>query len=190
MSLAGRVCVVGGVQRQVEWAYALPAHISAATQIAAMSSGSLEPLCNAAVVWLRMQYGHWVTWATTTAIGCLVFSSSAPGREHLPAELVKRVLDAGSQLLAPMRDLSIGKGIDRPRHGVPRLAHRSLGSLPESTRPTQFGSSGVAALTRVSEGSPRLMTEDCFKRVVASIRSKLHSAVVEAVGGPRWPASL
>jgi len=96
-------------------------------------------------------------------------------REHLPAELVKRVVDAGSQLLAPMRDLSIGRGIDRLRHRVPPLADRSLGSLLESTRPTR----------EYPEGSPRLMTEDCFKRMVTSIRSKLHSVVVGAVGGPR-----
>ena len=43
---------------RVKWAYAPPARISAATQIASMSSGSLAPLCNAAVVWPRMQYGH------------------------------------------------------------------------------------------------------------------------------------
>jgi hypothetical protein len=34
------------------------------------------------------------------------------------------------------------------------------------------------------------MTEDCFKRMVASIRSKLHSAVVGAVGWPRWLVSV
>src|SRR5207248_647396 len=36
--------------------------------------------------------------------------------EHLPAELLKGVVDAGSKLLAPLRDLGAGGGIDGLRH--------------------------------------------------------------------------
>ena len=62
----------------IECAYAPPARISAATQIASMISSSLAPLRWASFVWPSMQYGHWVTWATATAMSCFVFSGNAP----------------------------------------------------------------------------------------------------------------
>jgi len=60
-----------------EWATAAPAGISAATQIASMISCGLAPFRVARLVWLRMQYGHWVTCATATAISSFVFDGSA-----------------------------------------------------------------------------------------------------------------
>jgi hypothetical protein len=39
-------------------AYAAPARISAATQIASISSCSVAPFFSASSVWPRMQYGH------------------------------------------------------------------------------------------------------------------------------------
>lgn len=38
----------------------------------------VTPFLKANLVWLRVQYGHWVTYATATAIICFVFSESAP----------------------------------------------------------------------------------------------------------------
>src|ERR1035437_5153068 len=57
---------------RVEWAKAPPARISAATQIASMISLGVLPLRMASLVWPLMQYGHWVTCATATAMSCLV----------------------------------------------------------------------------------------------------------------------
>jgi len=43
-----------------------------------MTCLSLAPASSADAVWPRMQYGHWVTCATATAINCLVRTSSSP----------------------------------------------------------------------------------------------------------------
>src|ERR1035437_1253478 len=46
--------------------------------MASMISSLLAPFLTASAVCALMQYGHWVTCATATAISCFVFSSSAP----------------------------------------------------------------------------------------------------------------
>src|SRR5690606_10635385 len=61
-----------------EWAYAPPARISAATQIASISSSWVAPWRNAALVCPLIQYGHCVVCATATAMSCLTFTDSAP----------------------------------------------------------------------------------------------------------------
>lgn len=46
--------------------------------MASMICCSLAPCLSASAVWPLMQYGHWVTCATATAINCLVTPGSAP----------------------------------------------------------------------------------------------------------------
>jgi hypothetical protein len=44
-----------------------------------------------------MQYGHWVTWATATAINCLVFVESAPGANTLRLNSRKALACSGAR---------------------------------------------------------------------------------------------
>src|SRR5688500_5423693 len=80
-------------------AYAPPARISAATQIASMICSGVAPFWMAVFVWLRMQYGHCVTCATATAISCLVFASSAPSAKTLCANARNASICAGASRL-------------------------------------------------------------------------------------------
>lgn len=54
------------VQHERGMRMAAPARISAATQIASISSYGVAPALLAALVWPLMQYGHWVTCTTAT----------------------------------------------------------------------------------------------------------------------------
>src|SRR5688572_11408509 len=78
------------------WANAPPARISAATQIASMISAGVAPSRVAALVWPWMQYGHWVTCATATAISCLVLRGSAPSRNTASLNLWKAASASGA----------------------------------------------------------------------------------------------
>src|SRR5688572_8928216 len=80
----------------VAWANAPPARISAATQIASMISAGVAPSRVAALVWPWMQYGHWVTCATATAISCLVLRGSAPSRNTASLNLWKAASASGA----------------------------------------------------------------------------------------------
>src|ERR1035437_3403623 len=84
---------------RVEWAKAPPARISAATQIASMISSGVLPLRMASLVWPLMQYGHWVTCATATAMSCLVFSGSAPSAKTALLKLWKASWTPGASSL-------------------------------------------------------------------------------------------
>jgi hypothetical protein len=63
--------------------------ISAATQMASITCSGLAPLRIASFVCPWMQYGHWVVWATATAISCLVTSSIAPSAKTALLNAVK-----------------------------------------------------------------------------------------------------
>src|SRR5665647_3874661 len=77
---------------RVEWAKAPPARISAATQIASMISSGVLPLRMASLVWPLMQYGHWVTCATATAMSCLAVSYTHLRAHETDSYLVCRLL--------------------------------------------------------------------------------------------------
>lgn len=80
-------------------AYAPPARISAATQIASMICSALAPFACASLVCPRMQYGHCVVCATATAINCFVTSGNAPSAKTWALKAVNASCVAGASFL-------------------------------------------------------------------------------------------
>src|SRR5699024_8513187 len=81
---------------RAEWANAPPARISAATQMASMICSSVAPAREASRVCPLMQYGHWVTWATATAISCFVLPGSAPSAKTALLNAAKAASASGA----------------------------------------------------------------------------------------------
>jgi len=55
-------------------------------------------------------------------MSCLVFSSSGAVGEHLPAELLKCVVDPRRELFAPLGDLRVGLGVHHMCHEIAPMA--------------------------------------------------------------------
>lgn len=64
--------------------------------MASIISASDAPALLAPSVWPLMQYGHWVTCATATAISCLVFTSSAPSAKTALLKALKAASCSGA----------------------------------------------------------------------------------------------
>src|SRR5574340_336831 len=100
-----------------------------------MISASVAPALSAAAVWPRMQYGHWVAWATATAISSLVFLGRAPSAKTLSVNALKAASGSGASALR-LRAVSTSQGGYMGLSGIGilhRLGTRFVGRHPVRT---------------------------------------------------------